>query len=310
MNPAARSLAEYDRRVHQALAYIDTHLDESIDIERLAKQANFSPFHFHRLFSALVGETMGSYLTRRRVETAAARLASQPRLSILEVALAVGFSSNEAFSRAFRKRFGRSPSAWRDAPADSRAKNSKASQVDRNPDQATAAEVGYRSGAMKTTTTPLHVKVQNRPAVRIAYLRYQGPFGPAVGRFWHEKVAPWLEQNDLLGVPRYGVSQDDPEITEPAKCRYDAGAEVDANFVPSRGAQIATIPGGLYGSTRFYGTSAEIPETWRRILREWLPESGYQLDARPCFEYYPTDGKYDEKTGAFECELCIPLAKL
>jgi AraC family transcriptional regulator len=54
----------------------------------------------------------------------------------------------------------------------------------------------------------------------------------------------------------------------------------------------------------------EIPQTWERILREWLPASGYQLDARSCFEYYAPDGEYDEKTGVFTCELCIPIAKL
>jgi AraC family transcriptional regulator len=80
--------------------------------------------------------------------------------------------------------------------------------------------------------------------------------------------------------------------------------------VPSQKAQIATLPGGLYACTKIKGTSAEVPATWDRILREWLPASGYQLDARNCFEYYSPDGEYDEQTGAFTCELCIPIAKL
>ena len=77
--------------------------------------AHFSAFHFHRLFRAWTGETLGDYLRRRRVETGALRLATQPRSTVLEVALAVGFGSGEAFARAFRQRFGATPSAWRAA---------------------------------------------------------------------------------------------------------------------------------------------------------------------------------------------------
>jgi len=162
----------------------------------------------------------------------------------------------------------------------------------------------------KTKSLPLRVAVKTWPSVRLAYLRYQGPFGEPIGRFWGEKVYPWLASNNLLGAPRYGVSHDDPQMTAKTKCRYDAGVEVGKDYVPSQNAQIATLSGGLCACAKFKGTSAEIPHTWDRILREWLPDSGYQIDARPCFEFYPPDGQYDEKTGAFTCELCIPIAKL
>jgi AraC family transcriptional regulator len=308
MAPSRRSREEYERRLHKVLAYIDAHLDEPLGIPTLAREASFSPFHFHRIFSAHTGETLGNYLTRRRVETAAVRLASQPQLSVLEVSLAVGFSSPEAFSRAFKKHFGCTPSKWRDEPEATR-KLSKISQVLRNSGQAVGAVISY-DHRMATQTKPLQVAVTTRPPVRIAYLRYQGPFGPAVGRFWQEKVMPWLASNNLIHAPKYGISQDDPEITEQNKCRYDAGAEVSKDFVAPRGTQIAELPGGRYACAKFFGTSAEIPAAWNWLLREWLPSSGYQLDARPFFEYMPPDGECDEQTGAFSCELCIPVAKL
>ena len=91
------------------MAYIDDHLEQPLDLEALAAVAHFSPFHFHRLFRAWTGETLGDYLRRRRVEMAALRLATQPRLGVLQVALAVGFGSGEAFTRAFAQRFGMSP---------------------------------------------------------------------------------------------------------------------------------------------------------------------------------------------------------
>lgn len=272
----------------------------------------FRRFISNRIFAAHVGETLGSYLTRRRVEQAASRLASQPRLSVLNVALSVGFGSPEAFARAFKKHFGCSPSQWKERPAGAVAEeDSKLGQANRRPGQANARGPGYTESMAQTlSSSPLRVAVQMRPAVRIAYLRYQGPFGEPVGQFWQEVVYSWMVSNDLLGAARFGISHDDPQVTAKGKCRYDAGVEVSRDFVPSQNAQITTISGGLYACTKFKGTSSEIMSTWERILREWLPASGYQLDARPYFEYYPSDGEYDEKTGAFTCELCIPIAKL
>ena len=77
--------------MHGVLEHIDRHLDESLELATLADVAHFSSFHFHRLFSAWMGETLGDYLRRRRLEVAALRLVAQPRVPVLNVALSVGF---------------------------------------------------------------------------------------------------------------------------------------------------------------------------------------------------------------------------
>src|SRR5260221_7422984 len=135
-----RSRAEYDGRMHRVLEHIDQQLDQPLNLDTLAAVAHFSPFHFHRLFAAWTGETLGDYLRRRRVEVAAMRLASQPRLTVLPAALSVGFGSAEAFSRAFKTRFGASPSAWRVQWARSRGANSNPGQVPSNPGQIASRE--------------------------------------------------------------------------------------------------------------------------------------------------------------------------
>lgn len=312
MKPGGAHRTEYETRLHRAMAYIDEHLDEPITLGRLAQVACFSAFHFHRIFSAHVGETLGAYLTRRRVEQAAARLASQPRISVLSVAVGVGFGSAEAFTHAFKKHFGCAPSHWKTKRPVGWPRKSNLGQTKSKLDQAKRRKTRYGRTMNKKSTSspPFQVEVKSRPSVRVAYLRYQGPFGEPVGRFWQKEVYPWLASNNLLGAPRYGISHDDPQITEKNKCRYDAGVEVGKDYVPSQNAHVTTLPGGLYASTQFKGTSSEIPLAWEQILREWLPASGYQLDARNCFEYYPPDGEFDEKTGVFTCELCIPIAKL
>ena len=95
--------------MHRVLQYVDEHLDEQLELDTISRVANFSSFHFHRLFTAWMGETLGDYVRRRRLEMAALRLVAQPRLPVLQVALSVGFGSNEAFGRAFKTRFGATP---------------------------------------------------------------------------------------------------------------------------------------------------------------------------------------------------------
>jgi AraC family transcriptional regulator len=304
--------AEHMQRIHRVLAHIDAHLDRPLDLNALAGVAHFSPFHFHRVFAAWTGETLGDYLRRRRLEVAAQRLLAQPQLQVLELALAVGFGSAEAFSRAFRQRFGCTPSAWRAGAGRRRFDQvlRKADQVDRNGDPARRAGSTEHGRSDNPMEPPMQVKLIERQPVQIAYLRYTGPYGDGVARFWQQNFYPWVATHGLLSAPRYGISHDDPSITAPEKCRYDAGVEVPADFVPTRPGLLTTLPGGRYASARYQGTAARIAAAWASVLRDWLPDTGLQLDARPCFEFYPPGSSYDAQTGEFDCEIVIPVAPL
>src|SRR5580692_1480482 len=104
----------YTARINRVMDHIDAHLDETLDLQALAGVAQFSPFHFHRLFQSLTGETLADRVRRRRLEVAAGRLLTRPGATALRIALEVGFNSAEAFTRAFRAYFGVTPTAWRD----------------------------------------------------------------------------------------------------------------------------------------------------------------------------------------------------
>lgn len=306
------SRSEYESRMHRVIAHIDAHLDEPLNLPTLADVAHFSPYHFHRLFSAWMGETLGDYLRRRRVEIAAMRLAAQPRTRILNVALAVGFGSPEAFTRAFKSRFGCSPTVWCAQQIAQRRTNSNSGQTQSKQSQALRAALGEHRGFQKPSQeNSMHVTLTDRQPASVAYFRHLGPYGDTISRFWQETYVPWAVMNRLgPDHARYGISHDDPSITAPEQCRYDACAEVAPDFVANGGAIKATIPGGKYAVLRFKGSAAEVGEAWAALLRDWLPSSGMQLDGRPCFEYYPKGSWFDGKTGAFECELCIPVIPL
>jgi AraC family transcriptional regulator len=108
---------EYEKRVNRAIDHIQRHLADELTLAGLARVAVFSPFHFHRVFKAITGETVFGFVQRLRIERAAVALSAHTDASILEVALDHGFASAATFARAFRAHFGMSAAEWRDGGA-------------------------------------------------------------------------------------------------------------------------------------------------------------------------------------------------
>lgn len=186
------SRSEYESRMHRVLQYIDDHLDEPLDLMSLASVAHFSSFHFHRLFAAWMGETLGDYLRRRRLEVAAMRLMAQPRTKILNMALSVGFGSSEAFARAFKSRFGCSPTAWRERQSMQDAVKSNFDQVNRKGGQVSQALCAEHEDLLNLNQKfTMKVVLIDRPAATVAYFRHLGPYGEAIERFWQDIYVPW-----------------------------------------------------------------------------------------------------------------------
>lgn len=297
--------------MQRVLAHIDQHLAEPLELKTLAAVAHFSPYHFHRVFAGWMGETLGDYLRRRRLEVAATWLRHRPGMAVLAVALEVGFGSGEAFSRAFKAHFGAAPGTWRRQRLDRLQRN--ADQAERNPDQthpACHADDGSLTTPTEGALTMMTVDLDTLPAMRVAGLRYTGPYGPALGEFWGRHFMPWVGQQQLLGRTQYGLSYDDPSITPPAQCRCDTVVEVPDGFVATPPAVALDLPGGPYALGRFAGDALEIGSAWRWIFKHWLPDSGLQVDDRPCFERYTPEHQQSMMGGAFRCDICIPVRPL
>ena len=156
----------------------------------------------------------------------------------------------------------------------------------------------------------MEVNIVQLPAVRVAYQRYIGPYGPGVTEFWRSKVAPWMQVNDLQDQICYGVGHDDPSVTAADKCRYDACVTVSENFVAGTQANIKTLPGGAYAVAKFNGPVTAVNDAWMELMPEYLPASGMQCDDRPCFEQFSANSALDPRTGTFSCLLCIPVKAL
>jgi AraC family transcriptional regulator len=153
----------------------------------------------------------------------------------------------------------------------------------------------------------MKIEITDRPPIKIAYLRYTGPFGEPLGKFWRNSVALWQASHELSDCPRYGVALDNPMNTPPEKCRYDCCVELPPG-VTLTDASETTIPGGRYAITRFKGTSAQIGAAWGAFLGACNADPAHSVDPqRLPFEHYPRGAAFDSRTGVFACELCLPL---
>ena len=154
----------------------------------------------------------------------------------------------------------------------------------------------------------MHVVVRTLPAFHVAYMRYVGPFGPhGIPELW-TRLRQWMERRDLVGAEiSLGVAHDDPDVTDPEKCRYDACVVVPADFTPDRWVNVTDLAGGKYAVSSFTGNADDIRAAWDALYRSWLPDSGYEPDDRPCMELYGRDRMVDAKAGVFRCELCVPI---
>lgn len=312
----------YIARINRVIDHIDDHLADPLDLATLAEVAHFSSWHFHRVFQSMTGETLAERVRRRRLEVAAGRLLGLPPEPVLAIALDVGFGSAAVFTRAFSAHFGVTPTHWRRGAFRSwaerhRVELGKIHQADRKAHQAVAEAFRHDERSWPKGPVPrsgdreMKIELKTLPEVRVAYMRHVGPYGESgITRTW-QRFAAWCGEHGLMEPRRtmYGVSHDNPDVTPPAKCRYDACIEVDEGFRPEGEIGVQTLGGGRYACTEFTGPSTEIHTAWMKLC-DWLPDSGYQAADGAPLEVYGRDFAMDEKTGAFSCTLCMPVRPL
>jgi AraC family transcriptional regulator len=293
--PGSAHRREYERRVNRVIDYVEAHIGDELTLEKLAAVAAFSPFHFHRVFLGITGETLSDFIRRIRLERAASSLGMLRETSVLEIALLCGFSSAATFARAFKSHFGMSASEWRDGGAlkwsealRSKSKQGKAlrkqSQKQRKPRKAIAGPKRHRPGS-KSQGLLMPIEIRELPPYRVAYVRHVGPYGEGgrIGALWMN-FERWIRAHGLRrdGTLTIGIGHDAPTIAAPETLRYDACLVVDDDFKPDRSVNMAELPGGRYAVAQFEGTATQLSEAWHLLWSTWLPGSGYQPEDRPC----------------------------
>lgn len=290
MNPKPDTVTDYQDRVHRVQAHLAAHLDDELDINALARIAHFSPFHFHRIFTAIVGEPIGAHLRRLRLDRAAQQLAADSD-QIVRIARTAGFESHESFTRAFKFALGVTPSEYR--------------QLDQHARSA-LRQKHVLPKPITTGVTRMNVRIRTLPETRVAFIAATGPYsqaGPVFGR-----LMAWAGMNGHIrnGTMPIGVYYDDPTSIAPEKLRFEACLPVDQSATPVGEINTRTLPGGQYAVTIHTGSYANLSDTYTKLFRDWLPSSGRELRDEPCIEYYLTDPR-TTPDAENKTEVCVPI---
>lgn len=289
--PNEANVREYIRRVCMAMDYISAHLAENPTLDEIAEAAAFSKFHFHRVFKGVTGETVAEFTRRLRLERSAQYLLFDMHRDVTDIAFAVGFSSSQNFATAFRKHFRQSPSEYRAHHAAQQSKNSNAVGNDSNAENAAAA---YLSNWINQVwpdierSQHMNVEVKDLPEFHVAYVRHLGPYGEEGSAAAWGRLMQWAGPRGfaMMGAKMIGICWDSPELTPPEKVRYDACIQVPLGTKTEGEIGTQTIAGGKYAVYHAEITTEEFGGIWNKMMCEWLPQSGYQPDDRPCYELY------------------------
>jgi AraC family transcriptional regulator len=311
-----RTRKEYARRLNAALDFVDRNIGDDVSLAKLASVACFSPYHFHRIFTALVGEPPAEYVRRLRLEKAAVLLVNDPAASVTGIALSCGFSTSALFCRLFKSRFAMSPSAWRDGGY----KNRKKGQKDRKGGKDSRLRPGYRwSDGTKTRerrndmkNAPV-VRIEDVPPLRVAYVKHMKGYEDSAGiGEAFETLFCWAGPRGFMGPDArvLGLSLDNPDITPKDKCRYYACVVVNDRAEPDGRVGIMTLRPGKYAVGRFGGGAEVFRKAYAQMYGEWLPGSGWQPDDAPAFESYVGEPSGTEKRPHFVFDLYVPVKPL
>lgn len=275
---------DYVQRINKVVAYINNHLDETLDLKTLANEAALSDFHFHRIFKALKGEAIGGYITRLRLE-ATARLLRYTALTIEEIAFNIGYETSASLSKAFKKQYSISPTEYR---------TNKDTYIMKkeiiNPDLA--------------LKTPKIVTLEPKNLIYVALTGAYGSldYGKAYEQLWAVIKAQKLFTK---GIESICISYDDPKITEGSLQRSDVCLAIHKPATPQEEVSCKTLAGGKYAVFFYQGSYENLSQVYDTAVR-WVIDHQYTLREEPFFEKYLNDARRTPKE-KLKTEIYIPI---
>ena len=258
---------EYQKCVNVVVEYINQHLGEEIDLKSLAKVSNFSPFYFHRIMKAFLGEPIGTFIVRTRTE-AAARLLRYSDIPIADIAYRIGYSSPSSLSKVFRQFYGISPLEYR---------NNKNFVI--------------MKPAIIRPELELKSEIKNVPARNVIYIRLSGDYklndyGGTWGRLWQFVKEQNLPIGDFSPLCIY---HDDPKVTPAEKLRTDVCMVMPVQVAPKGDVGFKTLPAGRYAIFLYKGSYDNLQAVYDTIYGKYLPEMECTLRDEASAERYLND---------------------
>jgi AraC family transcriptional regulator len=300
----------YEAAVERTVARIAETLDEALDLAGLARGAALSPFHFHRVFRGMVGETPLEMHRRLRLERAAWQLLDSD-VAITTIAFDAGYETHEAFTRAFRQAYGTSPSSFRQRSAD----RSPGCQRPPTVELAAPSGVHFRTEHSASPTIrfitgelAMNVTIEDMPERRVATVHHVGPYSRISEAFG--RLGAIVGPAGLLRFPEaamMAIYYDDPETTPPEQLQSDAGIAVPEGVPLPAGIAEKRLPAGRYARTTHVGPYTQLGDAWTRLMGEWLPKSGHRVGTASSYEVY-RNTPMDVAPHELRTDLYLPIA--
>jgi AraC family transcriptional regulator len=296
------------KRVQPVLAFAAAHLDEDVSLAALAEQAGLSTFHLHRVFSGAAGETPKQYTLRLRLGRSAVMLLTGEE-SVLDIALSCGFQSHEAFCRAFRRRFGLTPSAYREGGF---ASNMVQSQTRKHAEivRTIGPCIGlfHISENRRTTENEMAYSISKKelaaqPVLIVRRRVKRSEIAATIGEVLPH-IFIYAQQNGiaLAGLPFTRYVEMGPGLIT-----MEPGMRVVSPGGASHGEVIAdTLPGGPAATTIHAGPYDNLPEAYAAI-EQWMEAEGLVAAGAP-WESYLNDPSDFPDPKDWKTEVFWPIA--
>jgi AraC family transcriptional regulator len=297
-----KSTEIYRSRINRVIDYVNNNLDKSISLDELASVAHFSPFHFHRIFVAVTGESVNFFTNRIRLEKAA-RLLKYSRDSVSDIAIECGFSAPSAFSRAFKQYFEISPSTYRN---NGEIENSK---IRKELFSINSYLVPMSDEEMKENF-PVTIKTFSKR--RIAYIRVMDSYEEGVVINAFEQMSNWAKKMNLFQSEQiFGMSADDPMVTPKAKYRYEVCITIPADLKvdPKDNIETTFLPKCDYAVSSVSGNFNFVATATYYLFNKWLISSSYEPKHQPGLELF-LDNEKVCNWDYFDLDLCVPVKKI
>lgn len=295
---------EYVGRINRTIDYIRENLSGDLRLETLARVASFSPYHFHRIFKSVVGQTVNGFIRRVRLQMSASQLIYNPKKSITQIATDCGYSSPSSFARDFRQMYGMSGSQFRaggQASIEKVRETLSGQGVEFYPN---------KNSERERTSMIFDVEVKSLPELHVAYIRHVGRYDRIGESFG--KLMRWAGPRGLIRYPDtqlLAIYHEGPDMTPVGQLRSDACMTVPEGTRVEGEVGAMTVPGGRFAVAHVEIDVTQYGEAWDRLIEEWLPRSGYQPDDRLCYELYLNDPEqHPEKKHIVD--ICEPIRPL
>lgn len=295
----------YISQINKVLDYIDQHLDKTFSLEELSAQALFSKYHFHRMFTAIVGEAPFQYILRLRLEKAASMIVVAPQKSLSSIAIECGFSDLSVFSRNFKKHFNQTPTAY---------KKSNKRQIQSNEHQSLGKIAPYfcldfRTIKWRTNMDVIkNVEVRELSTMTVAYNRSFGPYqgNNELYQKHRSELFAWAAAKGIMANQNFKyliLYHDNPNVALNDNQRMSLCVTIPPNIEPQGQIGKMDIKQGKYLVCECELTALDFPKVWDWIYGQWFVANSYIPADKPYFELYPEQPKGE----VFQVHFCIPV---